>query len=66
MTAQETIEDIKAHPETHAYSFEDLTRCCTIDGVFDTRVMEAHSDYVDLGSNGGVQCDTTCACGAWH
>ena len=40
-----------------------------INGCLDLRLMEAHSQYVDMGTNGGVQCDVTegpCACGAWH
>lgn len=43
--------------------------CCYVDGALDSRLIDAHSRYVDLGSNGGVRCDTIdgpCACGAWH
>ncbi|MHA1469123.1 MAG: hypothetical protein ACTSSP_01030 [Candidatus Asgardarchaeia archaeon] len=43
--------------------------CCYVDGALDFGLVDAHSQYVDLGSNGGVRCDTIdgpCACGAWH
>ncbi len=63
------LSNIRNHPENHVHSFEDLQTCCINDGVIDMRVMDAHAEYVDLGTNGGVRCDTTsgpCACGAWH
>lgn len=68
-TAESVIQDIKDHPENHKHDFAGLQQCCFINGAIDCSVMEAHSKYVDLGTNGGVKCDTTsgpCACGAWH
>lgn len=69
MTAKEKIADIKEHPENHKHNFDELTTCCLIEGALDLSVMDAHGKYVDMGTNGGVKCDTTegpCACGAWH
>lgn len=63
------IEDIKNRPENHKHDFSALQSCCMIDGIFDTLVMQAHSDFVSMGTNGGVKCDVTsgpCACSAWH
>jgi len=67
--AEEKIADIKEHPENHKHNFNELTACCIIDGAVDLSVMDAHSKYVDLGTNGGVKCDATegpCSCGGWH
>lgn len=67
---EKKIADIKKHPENHKHSFGELQACCTTEeGAIDLSIMDAHSEYVDLGTNGGVRCDTTegpCACGAWH
>ncbi len=49
------IENIKKYPEEHKHSFEELQSCCTFNGVIDIKVMDAHSQYVDLGTNGGVR-----------
>lgn len=40
-----------------------------VHGALDLRLMQAHQDYVNLGTNGGVKCDVVsgpCACGGWH
>lgn len=66
---EKKLLDIKSHPEKHKHSFENLQICCINKGAIDMRVMDAHAEYVDLGTNGGISCDTTsgpCACGAWH
>lgn len=63
------ITDIKDHPENHKHTFEELKACCFLDGAIDLSIMDAHGKYVDLGTNGGENCDVTsgpCACGAWH
>ena len=68
-TREEALKDIKENPEKHRHDFENLALCSTLDGAFDSELLEAHSKYVDLGTNGGRACDTTsgpCACGAWH
>lgn len=68
-THDEVLEEIKGNPEKHRHDFENLMLCSTIDGVLDTSLLETHSQYVKLGTNGGRACDTTsgpCACGAWH
>jgi len=68
--AEEKIKDIKEHPENHKHTFDELTACCiTPENAVDLSVMDAHSKYVDLGTNGGVKCDTVegpCSCGGWH
>ncbi|MBI2633080.1 MAG: hypothetical protein HYW78_01680 [Parcubacteria group bacterium] len=69
MTHDEKISDIRDHPENHRHNFEGLTACCMRDGAIDLSIMEAHSQYSDLGTNGGKRCDVVegpCACGAWH
>jgi len=67
---KEKIKDIKEHPENHNHTFEALKQCCiTPDGSLDFAVMDAHSNYVDLGNNCRTKCDVIsgpCACGAWH
>ncbi len=68
-TATEIVEDIKAHPDQHKHTNYELFQCCFIDGALDLSVMDAHSQFVDLGSNGGIKCDVVsgpCSCGAWH
>lgn len=63
------LKDIKEHPERHRHTFEGLQQCCFVNGALDMRVMDAHSEYVSMGTNGGQRCDVTsgpCACGAWH
>lgn len=67
--ADEIIADIKLNPKRHQHKFGELAACCYIDGVFDTRVLNAHDQYAPIGRNGGQACDVTagpCACGAWH
>jgi len=67
--AEERIKDIKEHPGDHRHTYEKLQACCTKGGVIYMEVMDAHSKYVNLGTNGGVKCDTTegpCSCGGWH
>jgi hypothetical protein len=67
--AQEKIEDIKNNPTKHRHDFGALQMCCMVNGALDTRVMEAHETYSQLGMNGGQRCDVTdgpCSCGAWH
>ncbi len=66
---EKKLLDIKKYPEEHKHTFGKLQRCCTKNGVIDLKIMDAHSKYVDLGTNGGVRCDTVsgpCSCGAWH
>ncbi len=68
-TREDILKDLREHPERHSHNFEELTACCTIDGVIDVSLMEAHSQYVKFGTNSGVHCDVSsgpCACGAWH
>ena len=65
----EKVEDIRNNPERHMHSSDELRACCTYDGGVDFSILDAHSKYVDLGSNGGVKCDAIdgpCSCGAWH
>ena len=63
------LKDIQEHPENHRHAFGELSACCMVGGALDLSLMEAHSKYVDLGTNGGTRCDVVdgpCACGAWH
>ena len=68
-TREEVLEDIKQHPERHRHDLNGLTACYMIGGAVDISLMDVHSQYVDLGTNGGIRCDVVkgpCACGAWH
>jgi hypothetical protein len=62
--------DLMFHPERHQHEdLQALKDCCTVDGAIDVRLFDEHSEYVDMGTNGGVRCDVRkgpCACGAWH
>lgn len=69
MTHDEKLENIKNEPHKHIHSFDELMDCCRIDDALNLSLIDAHSEYVNLGTNGGVKCDVTegpCACGAWH
>jgi hypothetical protein len=66
---EEKIDDIRQHPDQHQHDYAGLVRCSMINGAIDVAVMEAHAQYVNIGTNGGARCDVTegpCACGAWH
>jgi hypothetical protein len=68
-TVASVLKDIEEHPERHRHEFGALHSCCMVGGVLDLHLMEAHSEFVNLGTNGGTRCDVTsgpCACGAWH
>lgn len=61
--------DIQQQPQLHKHTFEGLKRCCTIGTAIDGGLVQAHAQYVDLGSKDGVRCDTLsgpCVCGTWH
>lgn len=69
MTREEKLKHIKENPHLHEHNFEGLQRCSFINGAIDLGVMDAHSEYVNMGTNGGTRCDVRsgpCACGAWH
>lgn len=69
MDRQEVLEDIRTHPEQHRHTFAELQLCCLVGGALDLSLVDAHSEYIDLGTNGGVRCDVIsgpCSCGAWH
>lgn len=69
MYKEKILKDIINHPERHRHTHNELVTCCMIDDVIDLSLIDTHSQYVDLGTNGGVRCDTTegpCACDAWH
>jgi len=68
-TREDILKDLREHPERHRHDFLGLTACCMINGALDISLTEAHSQYVNLGTNGGVSCDVSsgpCACGARH
>lgn len=63
------INDIKSNPGAHRHTYTALHQCCMINGVLDSKVMQAHEDHAYVGTNGGQNCDVTsgpCSCGAWH
>lgn len=63
------LHDVENRPDKHHHNFRGLTDCCSIKGIMDLELVDAHSTYASLGINGGVRCDVTsgpCACGAWH
>ncbi len=63
------MKDIQEHPELHRHDFPQLQACCMVGDAIDLSLMEAHSKYVNLGTNGGQRCDVVsgpCSCGAWH
>lgn len=69
MTREEKLRDIKEHPERHRHDYEGLNACCFHNGALDLGLIDAHSQYARLGTNGGRACDVTsgpCSCGAWH
>lgn len=69
MNKQQRLQDISDNPNSHYHVLADLIDCCKINGAVDIELMDAHSKYVDLGTNGGTQCDVIsgpCSCGAWH
>ncbi len=66
--AELKISDIKQNPQNHKHDFNGLIKCSTINGSINAAIIDAHS-LIDMGSNGGVDCDVTsgpCACGATH
>lgn len=68
-TTEQVLKDLQDHPEKHLHNFNELYQCSTIDGALDPQLLDAHGKYINLGTNGGRQCDTVegpCACGAWH
>ncbi|KKR09967.1 MAG: hypothetical protein UT37_C0007G0018 [Parcubacteria group bacterium GW2011_GWA2_39_18] len=68
-THEEILKDIEEHPENHIHDFYGLSNCCLVEGVIDVSLIEAHSKFVNLGTNGSQRCDVTegpCACNGWH
>ena len=69
-THEIVLQEIKEHPERHMHvSLSELHSCCFISGATDPALINAHSQYIDMGSNGGRRCDVVrgpCACGAYH
>ncbi len=69
-TYDSVLQELKENPERHLHiDLQGLHSCCFIDGAIDIALIDAHSQYIDMGTNGGVRCDVIsgpCACGAWH
>lgn len=71
LPASDVLGDIKANPERHRHTYNELYNCAYIagndgSGVIDLRIIEAHAQYVNVGHPG---CDVTegpCACGGIH
>jgi hypothetical protein len=66
--AADAIEaDIRANPDRHRHTFDELKACCMVSGALCLSLMERHEGL--CGQNGGKKCDVLrgpCACGAWH
>jgi hypothetical protein len=63
----ERIADIKRHPDQHRHTFEELIKCCSVNGSIDTGLLGIHQQFASCGKTS--RCDVTegpCACGAWH
>lgn len=63
------IEEIRKNPEKHVHEMNALLVCASFNGAINTAVLTAHSEYLNLGTNGGIRCDVIlgpCSCGAWH
>ena len=63
------IKDVQEHPDRHRHDFSGLQLCCIVDGILDSRIMDAHEQHASFGTNGGRRCDVShgpCSCGAWH
>ena len=63
----EKLNHIRDNPENHQHNFDDLIRCCTVNGVIDPELMEEHRKIIPQRNPGG--CDVIsgpCSCGAWH
>lgn len=61
----EIIADLKANPERHRHTFDQLRVCCFDGGALDVDLMQRHEG---LGLN-GARCDVVagwCACGTTH
>jgi hypothetical protein len=62
---QAILKDLKAHPERHRHTFDELRACCFYDGALDLDLMQRHEGL----SGRGPKCDVTygeCSCGAFH
>lgn len=64
------LNDIRAHPEKHRHTFDELMACCTVMDCVDGRLMDAHGGLAGtVSACRGKRCDVLdgpCACGAWH
>jgi len=60
----EILVDIKANPERHRHTFDQLKACCFYDGALDIDLMQKHE-----GLGPGARCDVLyggCSCGTFH
>jgi len=69
-TEGSVIAEIQLYPERHIHiDLESLQSCCMIDGVLSIRLVNAHSELIDMGSFNGRRCDVVvgqCGCGRIH
>lgn len=69
-TYESVLAELKEFPERHQHTnMNDLRDCCFLDGAVDLTLIDLHSHYVDMGSNGGRRCDVRegpCSCGTSH
>ena len=63
-------QDIINNPEKHRHTYDELNNCCiSPDGAIDLYIMDLHSKYCNIGTNGNSKCDVIegpCSCRAWH
>lgn len=58
------IRDLAEAPQDHRHTWEELQRCCTVEGALSMQLIDAHT-----GFGNGPQCDVIqgkCGCGALH
>ncbi len=74
-TYESVLQEMLMYPERHIHvDMNDLTACCILvdangEAAVDLALLDAHSEHIDMGSNGGRRCDVVngpCACGATH
>jgi len=70
MNLEEKIKHIKEYPEQHKHgSMNGIINCSMDNGAINMTIFDAHQQYANYGTNGGVRCDVSegpCSCGAWH
>lgn len=69
MTRTEILQEIRDAPEKHRHTYDDLQKCCIVNGALDVGLVDAHSGLATFPGDTRGKCDVfdgPCACGAWH